>query len=76
MAQSREQVLPSGARGTYHVSLCKRRSFLLGGSKYEHRRAWVAGLLADLLDGFAIDLHAYALMSNHVHLVQRSRPEV
>ena len=58
MAQAREHVLPSGARGTYHVlSRCTRREFLLGGGKNEHRRAWAVGLLADLLDGFAIDLY-------------------
>jgi hypothetical protein len=75
MAQARRHVLPIGAQGTYHVlSRCTRREFLLGG-KYEHRRAWVVGLLADLLDGFAIDLHAYAIMSNHVHLVVRPRPD-
>jgi REP element-mobilizing transposase RayT len=77
MAQSREHVLPSGARGTYHVlSRCTRRAFLLGGGKYEARRAWAVGLLADLLDGFAIDVHAYAIMSNHVHLVLRPRPDL
>ncbi|MEK7415433.1 MAG: hypothetical protein AAB263_19170 [Planctomycetota bacterium] len=77
MAQAREHVLPSGAQGTYHVlSRCTRREFLLGGGKRACRRAWAVGLLADLLDGFAIDLHAYAIMSNHVHLVLRPRPDV
>ena len=72
MAQAREHVLPSGARGTYHVlSRCTRREFLLGGGKNECRRAWAVGMLADLLEGFAMDLHAYAIMSNHVHLVLR-----
>ena len=76
MAQARELVLPSQAVGTYHVlSRCTRREFLLGG-KYEHRRAWAAGLLAELLDGFAIDLQAFAIMSNHVHLVLRPRPDL
>ena len=58
------------------LSRCTRREFLLGGGKNEHRRAWAVGLLADLLEGFAIDLHAYAIMSNHVHLVLRPRPDV
>lgn len=31
--------------------------------------------LAELLGSFAIDLHAYAVMSNHVHLVLRPRPD-
>ena len=76
MAQARELVLPPQAVGAYHVlSRCTRGDFLLGG-KYEHRRAWVAGLLAELLDGFAIDLHGFAIMSNHVHLVLRPRPDL
>jgi REP element-mobilizing transposase RayT len=76
MPQARNLVLPPQAVGTYHVlSRCTRREFLLGG-KYAHRRTWVAGLLADLLDGFAIDLHAFAIMSNHVHLVLRPRPDL
>jgi REP element-mobilizing transposase RayT len=76
MPQARELVLPPHAVGTYHVlSRCTRRDFLLGG-KHAHRRAWVAGLLAELLDGFAIDLHAFAIMSNHVHLVLRPRPDL
>lgn len=76
MPQARQHVLPLRAVGTYHVlSRCTRREFLLGGA-YEHRRAWIAGLLGELLDGFAIDLHAFAIMSNHVHLVLRPRPDV
>jgi REP element-mobilizing transposase RayT len=76
MVQARVLVLPAQATGTYHVlSRCTRREFLLGG-KYAHRRAWVAGLLAELLDGFAIELHAFAIMSNHVHLVLRPRPDL
>ena len=75
MAQARLRVLPPQAVGTYHLlSRCNRQQFLLGG-KFEHRRAWVAGLMARLLDGFAIDLHAFAIMSNHVHLVVRPRPD-
>ena len=57
------------------LSRCTWREFLLGGGKNEHRRAWTAGLLADLIEVFAIDLHAYAIMSNHVHLVVRPRPD-
>jgi len=68
---------PVERRGPNHVlSRCTRREFLLGGRDNEHRRGWAVGLLADLLDGFAIDLHAYAIMSNHAHLVLRPRPDL
>jgi REP element-mobilizing transposase RayT len=59
----------------YHViARCVRRAFLCGedcvsGKSFNHRRAWLLDRLKLLTDTFAIDLCAYALMSNHYHLV-------
>ena len=41
------------------------------GRKYDHRKAWVVDKLAFLADVFAIDVRAYAVMSNHYHVVLR-----
>ena len=39
------------------------------GKSYEHRRQWVEGRLLQLADIFTIDIYAYAVMSNHLHVV-------
>jgi len=75
MVTPRSWVAPAGTRGTFHViSRCTRRQWLLHG-EYAHRKAWVCALLAELLDVFQVDLHAWAVMANHVHVVLRSRPD-
>jgi hypothetical protein len=42
----------------------------------DERKAIFASRLADLLGGYQVDLLAYAIMSNHVHLILRPRPDL
>ena len=42
---------------------------LLTGINYDHRRDWVESKLLTLASAFSIDVAAYAVMSNHLHLV-------
>lgn len=65
----------------YHVvSRCVRRAFLCGedrvtGKSFEHRRDWIADRVRLLSTIFCVDIAAYAIMSNHYHLVVKLVPD-
>jgi REP element-mobilizing transposase RayT len=75
MTRPRSHIAPPDAAGTYHcVQRCVRRAFLCGvddytGRSFDHRKAWVEARIGLIAECFAVAVHAYAVMSNHLHLV-------
>jgi REP element-mobilizing transposase RayT len=77
MGYARKSLICLSDTPYYHVvARCVRRAWLYGydayaGKDYSHRKRWVMQRLRLLSEIFAIDLCAYAIMSNHYHLVLR-----
>ena len=75
MTTARKHQLCVDATPYYHcVSRCVRRSFLCGKDpvtqqSYQHRRDWIKRKMLALTQVYCIDICAYAIMTNHYHLV-------
>lgn len=75
MTYPRAHLIDRENPGFYHlISRCVRRAWLCGqdpvtGRSYDHRRQWIEDRLLKLASCFTVELYAYAVMSNHYHIV-------
>ncbi len=78
----RSDVFHHNEVGVAHcVQRCVRRAFLAGkdavtGKTYEYRRDWIRKRMELLASVFGLDVLTYAVMSNHLHIMLRTRPDV
>jgi REP element-mobilizing transposase RayT len=78
----RAEAFHSTEIGIVHaVQRCVRRAFLAGvdqqsGKDYSFRKEWIRRRMESLASVFGVDVLTYAVMSNHMHLILRNRPDV
>ena len=79
---NRREILADSEIQVFHVvNRCVRRTNLCGRDPlskkdYSHRREWVRRRLEFLAGVFAVEILSYAVMSNHLHVIVRTRPDV
>ena len=82
MTIARKEIVLSGKEAIYHcVARCVRRAFLCGydkfsGNSYDHRKLWIKNRIKQLTEIFLVDVCGYAVMSNHLHIILRTRPDL
>lgn len=78
----RSEQFPADEVAIAHVTQrCVRRAFLAGfdpatGKDYSFRRDWIRRRMEALVSAFAVEMLAYSILSNHIHLMLRVRPDI
>lgn len=81
-AGPRADVVAKGEVGVYHCwNRCVQRALLCGadpltGRDYEYRREWIQQTEQLLASLFAVEVAFHAELSNHIHVIVRTRPDV
>ena len=79
---NRTEICASDEVQAFHlINRCVRRTYLCGkdrrsGKDYSHRKEWIRERLEELAGIFGIDVLGFAVLSNHLHVVVRTRPDV
>ena len=79
---NRSEICAAAEVQVFHlINRCVRRTYLCGkdrrsGKDYSHRKQWIRNRLEELAGIFGIDVLGYAVMSNHLHVVVRTRPDI
>ena len=80
MTQPRRQLVDATQAQFFHlINRCVQRSWLCGYDSYskkefDHRKAWLKTRILELGDIIATGIYAFAVMSNHVHVVLHMHP--
>jgi REP element-mobilizing transposase RayT len=79
---NRSEICAGSEVQVFHlINRCVRRTYLCGqdrrsGKDYSHRKEWIRERLEELAGIFGIDILGFAVMSNHLHVVVRTRPDL
>ncbi|OYP34357.1 transposase [Rhodopirellula sp. MGV] len=76
-----EVIDPTESAIVHVMSRTVRQYYFLGfdpltGKNCDHRKEWIERLLERFAGLFGIDLLSYSILSNHYHIVFRSRPDI
>ncbi len=79
---NRSEIFADNEVQVFHcISRCVRRTMLCGVDRrtrrdFSHRKEWIRERLEFLAGAFGIEVLSFAVMSNHMHVVLRTRPDV